>query len=49
VIAPLGMTACVFVMVGLPWAAWERFFIWLAIGTAIYFAYGYGHSKLRGV
>ena len=46
-LAPLGIAACVFVMVGLPWAAWERFMIWLAIGTALYFAYGYRHSKLN--
>jgi APA family basic amino acid/polyamine antiporter len=49
VIAPLGVAACVFVMIGLPWQAWERFFLWLAIGVLIYFAYGYSHSKLRGV
>ncbi|MDQ3170434.1 MAG: amino acid permease [Acidobacteriota bacterium] len=46
-IAPLGIAACVFVMVGLPWAAWERFMVWLAIGTVLYFAYGYRHSKLN--
>ena len=46
-LAPLGIAACVFVMIGLPWAAWERFMIWLAIGTALYFAYGYRHSKLN--
>jgi APA family basic amino acid/polyamine antiporter len=27
--------------------AWERFGIWLAVGLALYFAYGYRHSKLR--
>ena len=27
--------------------AWERFGIWLAVGLALYFAYGYSHSKLR--
>jgi APA family basic amino acid/polyamine antiporter len=47
VIAPAGIIACVFVMVGLPWQAWERFFIWLAIGTVIYLAYGYRNSALR--
>jgi APA family basic amino acid/polyamine antiporter len=39
--------ACVFIMQGLPRQAWERFAIWLAIGLAIYFAYGIRHSKLR--
>ena len=47
VLAPLGIAACVFVMIGLPWPAWERFMIWLAAGAALYFAYGYRHSKLR--
>src|SRR5687767_12821864 len=47
VVAPLGIAACVFVMLGLPRQAWERFFIWLAIGAVIYLAYGYRHSRLR--
>jgi APA family basic amino acid/polyamine antiporter len=47
VIAPLGMGACLFIMKGLPWQAWERFGIWLAIGIAIYLAYGFRHSRLR--
>ena len=42
-----GAAACVFVMAGLPVSAWERFAIWLAIGLALYFAYGYRHSTLR--
>jgi basic amino acid/polyamine antiporter, APA family len=47
VIAPLGILACVFIMVGLPYQAWERFGLWLAIGLVIYFAYGVRHSRLR--
>ena len=47
VVAPLGAAACVFIMVGLPAQAWERFGIWLVVGLALYFAYGYSHSKLR--
>jgi APA family basic amino acid/polyamine antiporter len=44
----LGSTAaCVFIMVGLPWQAWERFLAWLVIGVLIYVFYGYRHSKLR--
>lgn len=47
-LAPLGMAACAFVMVGLPGQAWFRFGWWLAAGLVIYAAYGYRHSKLRG-
>ena len=47
VVAPLGIAACLFIMTGLPYQAWERFAAWLAIGVAIYAAYGYRHSKLR--
>ena len=43
----VGAGACIFVMAGLPAKAWERFAIWLAIGLAIYFVYGYRHSTLR--
>ncbi|HEY7447113.1 MAG TPA: amino acid permease [Vicinamibacterales bacterium] len=39
--------ACVFIMQGLPGTAWRRFGIWLAIGLALYFLYGYRHSRLR--
>ena len=45
--APLGILACVFVMAGLPYQAWERFAGWIVIGLLIYFFYGYGHSRLR--
>jgi APA family basic amino acid/polyamine antiporter len=48
VVAPLGVVACVFIMIGLPRQAWERFAIWLVIGAVIYLAYGYRHSRLRG-
>jgi APA family basic amino acid/polyamine antiporter len=47
VTAPLGAAACLFVMFGLGWEAWERFGIWLAIGVVLYAAYGYRHSRLR--
>jgi APA family basic amino acid/polyamine antiporter len=35
-------------MFGLPARAWERFGIWLVIGIAFYFLYGFRHSTLRG-
>src|SRR5262245_26659560 len=47
VVAPLGVVACVFIMVGLPPQAWTRFGWWLAVGLLIYVLYGYRHSKLR--
>ena len=46
-VAPLGILACLFIMAGLPYQAWERFGIWLVIGTILYIAYGYRHSRLR--
>ncbi|MDQ3949407.1 MAG: amino acid permease [Gemmatimonadota bacterium] len=43
----LGAGACVWVMSGLPPDAWVRFAVWLVIGIALYFAYGYRNSTLR--
>jgi APA family basic amino acid/polyamine antiporter len=43
----LSAAGCVFIMYGLPKAAWERFGWWLAIGLVLYFTYGFSHSKLR--
>ncbi|NLI10572.1 MAG: amino acid permease [Elusimicrobia bacterium] len=34
-------------MLSLPFATWLRLIIWMAIGIAIYFFYGYKHSKIR--
>ena len=34
-------------MLGLPRATWERLGIWMALGVAIYFFYGYRRSHLR--
>ena len=47
VVAPLGVIACVFIMVGLPYQAWERFALWLVVGLLLYGFYGFKHSKLR--
>jgi APA family basic amino acid/polyamine antiporter len=47
-VAPLGAAACLFVMLGLPTAAWIRFGAWLVIGVILYFGYGYRHSRLTG-
>src|SRR6476646_5309378 len=35
-----GAAACIYVMMGLPRQAWERFGWWLVIGLVLYFAYG---------
>jgi APA family basic amino acid/polyamine antiporter len=47
VVCILAASACVFIMYGLPAAAWRRFGWWLLIGLVIYFAYGFKHSRLR--
>jgi APA family basic amino acid/polyamine antiporter len=43
----LSAAGCIFIMYGLPGTAWRRFGWWLLIGLALYFTYGYRHSKLR--
>jgi APA family basic amino acid/polyamine antiporter len=47
VVSLLGAGSCVFVMKGLPTSAWVAFGIWMAIGLACYFLYGYRNSVLR--
>jgi len=47
VVAPVSVVLCVLVMLGLPGETWVRFAVWLAIGLALYFAYGYRNSRLR--
>jgi APA family basic amino acid/polyamine antiporter len=46
IVAPLGALTSVFLMFGLPLDTWIRLAAWLAIGLAIYFAYGRKHSRL---
>jgi APA family basic amino acid/polyamine antiporter len=48
VVAPAGALACLYVMTGLPRAAWIRFGIWMVVGAVFYFMYGYRHSRLAG-
>src|SRR5262249_6745158 len=43
----LSAAGCVFIMYGLPGTAWGRFGIWLAVGLALDFTYGFSPSKLR--
>ena len=35
-------------MLGLPRATWERLIVWMVIGIAFYFLYGFRKSRLRG-
>ena len=46
VVAPLGILFSLLLIWGLPIVTWERFALWMAIGMAIYFAYGIRHSAL---
>ena len=47
VVAIGGAALCVATAAGLPPKAWERFAIWMALGLALYFAYGFRNSHLR--
>ncbi len=46
-VSVLSAVGCVYIMYGLPPTAWQRFFWWLIIGLALYFTYGFRHSRLR--
>jgi APA family basic amino acid/polyamine antiporter len=46
VVPVLGVLTSVGLMMFLPWETWERLFIWLALGLAIYFLWGKRHSKV---
>jgi APA family basic amino acid/polyamine antiporter len=48
-VATVGAAACLYVMIGLPFKAWERFGYWLAFGMLLYFVYGHRRSRLRRV
>jgi APA family basic amino acid/polyamine antiporter len=43
----LGIVMCLLLMFSLPSENWLRLGVWLLIGFAIYFGYGYRHSALR--
>ena len=46
IVGPAGAATSIFLMSGLPADTWVRLAIWLAIGLAIYFAYGAKHSRI---
>ena len=43
----LGILSCLMLMFTLPVENWYRLGVWMVIGFALYFAYGYQHSHLR--
>jgi APA family basic amino acid/polyamine antiporter len=43
----LSALVALLLMLGLPRATWERLIIWMVIGIAFYFVYGYRRSRLR--
>jgi APA family basic amino acid/polyamine antiporter len=43
----LSIAFCLLLMMALPLQTWLRFFVWLAIGAAIYFPFGRRHSRLN--
>ena len=45
----LGILSCLLLMFSLPTANWWRLLAWLAVGLAIYFAYGRHHGVLTRV
>jgi APA family basic amino acid/polyamine antiporter len=44
VIGVLAILACLWLMLNLTILTWVRFFVWMAIGVVVYFAYGRRHS-----
>ena len=44
----LSAVVSLILMLSLPRATWERLLLWMAIGIAFYFVYGYRKSRLRG-
>ncbi len=47
VIPILGVVACLYLALGLPWITWLRFGLWLLLGLVIYLLYGSRRSHLR--
>ncbi|MDD9350531.1 amino acid permease C-terminal domain-containing protein, partial [Mumia sp.] len=45
-VAVVAVIACVYLMLNLVGETWVRFFIWMALGFVVYFAYGRRHSRV---
>ncbi|MDD4193571.1 MAG: amino acid permease C-terminal domain-containing protein, partial [Mangrovibacterium sp.] len=45
----MGVAICLAQMVALPFDTWIRLIAWMAIGLAVYFLFGYRHSRLSDV
>ena len=45
--ASMGVIFCAAMAYSLPAATWWRLVLWSLVGFALYFAYGYKHSRLR--
>jgi APA family basic amino acid/polyamine antiporter len=43
----LSAVVSLILMIGLPWATWERLILWMVLGIVLYFTYGYRRSCLR--
>ena len=48
VVPVLAALASLYLMLNLPAATWIRFFVWMAIGLVVYFAYSRRKSRLAG-
>jgi APA family basic amino acid/polyamine antiporter len=49
VLPALSALVSLILMLGLPWSTWQRLILWMAIGIALYFAYGFRKSRLRTI
>ncbi len=47
VTAPLGVLACLYLVLSLPMVTFVRLFVWMIIGLVVYFLYAHRNSKYR--
>lgn len=46
-IPSLGIIFCLYLMASLPLETWLRFGVWMGVGMAVYFVYGYRNSRVQ--